>query len=114
MSKRTIIAVGISALALAVAFPGFLRARRKSASLPGCYLNLLQIDSTKDIWMNDNGKSPNEIPTWEDLRPYFRDSFIKDWGTNARPTCPAGGTYVLGRAGERVRCSVGGQEHRLP
>src|SRR5206468_12057348 len=112
---KTTFALSLIMLTLfAVAIPSFIRARRTTAGWPRCVHNLMQIDSTKDLWMKDNGKTTNDLPTWEDLRPYFQDWFVKEWGTNGRPICPAGGTYILGRAGEPPRCSIGGPEHTSP
>jgi hypothetical protein len=61
----------------------------------------MQLEICKDIWAKGN-KTTNDTPTWDDLRPYFPDG----WSNNI-PVCPAGGTYILGRVGERPRCSIG-------
>src|ERR1035437_3102582 len=88
-------------------FRAFLGMR--TAKLPACQQNLRQIWSSKDLWAGNEGKSTNDVPTWDDLRPYF-PAFMKlhpDW-TNGRPTCPRGGTYTIGHVGEWPKCSIGG------
>jgi uncharacterized protein YceK len=62
-----------------------------------CYANLNAIDRSKQIWMMEHHKTTNDIPTGDDLRPYFGD-----WP----PKCPSGGTYTIGRIGEIPSCSV--------
>ncbi len=53
----------------------------------------------KKLWAKDEGKSPNDVLTEDDL-----------YGTNdhLRVTCPVGGSYVFGRVGEKPRCSMPG------
>ncbi len=109
--------VGIVVLVLGVlvlAVPNYLRAHRRTASIPRCLLNLRQIEVEKQNFQLEHSKADSDAPTWEELRPCFQDWFVREWGTNDRPVCPAGGTYTLGRFGERPRCSVGGSEHELP
>ena len=64
-----------------------------------CLTKLSQISSAKDCgWALEHGKTTNDTPTWEDLRPYLKD-----------PTpfsCPNGGTYTIGRVGEMPTCSI--------
>jgi hypothetical protein len=91
-------------------FRAFLGVR--TAKLPACQQNLRQIEIAKELWADNEGKSTNDAPTWDDLRPYS-PAFMKnhaDW-TNGRPTCPRGGTYTIGRVGEPPKCSIGGYYH---
>ena len=74
-----------------------------------CVLNLRAIDQFKSQWMDANHKTTNDIPSWDDLLPYAK-SF--GW-TNAKPVCPQGGTYTIGRVGEPAKCSIGGPAHTL-
>lgn len=71
--------------------------------IPRCHGNLVQLELFKDQWASENRKSTNDTPTWDELRPSFPDRW-----SNSIPVCPAGGTYTLGRVGEKPRCSVGG------
>lgn len=78
-----------------------------------CMINLNIIQEAKVSWMNENHKTLNDIPSMDDLKPYF-GSHINDRGwSNGVPVCPQGGHYILGRVGESVRCSIGGIGHSL-
>lgn len=68
-----------------------------------CIHNLRQIESAKQTWALENHKDTNDVVTWNDIRPYLRYLL----------QCPQGGTYILGKAGEQPRCSIGGT-HVLP
>ena len=71
-----------------------------------CQNNLDEIQELKIMWATENHKTAHDVVTWDDIRPYFPNWF----GTNG-PTCPAGGTYTLGRLDEVPRCSIPG--HKL-
>src|SRR5262245_473272 len=104
-----IVAFGIvGAIGIGVTVMTFSTARVTSASL-GCVNNLRMIDGCKQTWALNMSKTNNELPSWEDLRAYLPDRW-----TNAKPTCPAGGVYVIGRLDETPRCSLGGPDHTLP
>lgn len=79
------------------------------SSVSRCKENLRNIQVCKELWANDNSKTTNDIPSWNDLRPYFPDR----WSNNV-PVCPSGGAYTIGRVGEPPKCSIGGYEHSLP
>lgn len=70
-----------------------------------CWATLKQIEGAKGEWAWEQHKTTNDIPLDADL-----------FGTNAyirfKPVCPEGGTYRLGRVGEKPTCSVPG--HILP
>jgi len=73
----------------------------------GCINRLRMIEGSKQQWMLENHKTTNDVPTWDDIRPYLnREGKI--------PSCPWGGTYTLGRMDEQPRCSIGGPSHTLP
>jgi hypothetical protein len=72
---------------------------------PPCRYNLLVIEASRQIWTW--GKT-NATPSWADLR----DRFPQSW-TNGMPSCPAGGTYTIGRPGDPAKCSIGGEAHTL-
>ena len=73
-----------------------------------CINNLRQIDGAKQQWMLEQHKTTNDVPTWDDLRDYIGQSGT----TGPVLTCPAGGTYTIGRVGEKPTCSIA--RHRLP
>jgi hypothetical protein len=78
------------------------------AFVPVCRNNLQAIVELKNQWAVERNKTTNDIPTWDDLRPYFPDR----WSNNI-PTCPDGGVYNIGRIGAPPTCSIGGFEHSL-
>jgi hypothetical protein len=113
MSKTFIIILAaIAVIVLVVGVPNFIRARSTRAAYP-CINNLRIIEAAKNQWMLDRGKTTNDVPTWNDIRPYF-----PSWLTlsNGMPVCPDGGTYTLWRVGERPTCSLGDKDpgHKLP
>ena len=93
----------LSAATLAVALPTIIVGRSASAS-NACVNNLMLLDKAKHRWAIENGRSMNDAPTIEELRPYLR----RMW------PCPQGGTYLPGKVGQPPRCSIGGEGHRLP
>jgi hypothetical protein len=60
-----------------------------------------QIDAAKEQWALDHKKTTNDIPTWDDLKPYV------ELNGNAELKCPAGGIYSIGKIGEFPTCSLG-------
>lgn len=105
MSKKlrfTLIVVAALTIAGIGLVPAIIRARTTPA-MNACVNNLRQLDGVKELWVAENHKTTNDAPTWDDLVPYLRH----------KPVCPQGGTYILGRAGQPPRCSVGGT-HSIP
>ena len=76
----------------------------RTDKLPACQQNLRRVEIAKGLWADNEGKSTNDEPTWDDLRPY------SDW-RNGRPTCPRGGVYTIGRVDEPPKGSIGGYNH---
>ena len=101
------ISIGLSIflvpMMLAIAIPNFVKARDVSMQ-NACINNLRQIDAAKQQWALGNGKNPGDVPTAEDLKPFFKNGVF--------PTCPAGGTYVIGAVSNAPTCSIPG--HKLP
>jgi hypothetical protein len=85
-----------------------LACERRSAKMSVCNYNLMQIRYAKQQWAGNYGKTTNDIPVWNDLRPFFPD----EW-SNRIPVCPSGGTYSIGSVGEDPKCSIGGKGHSL-
>jgi len=109
MKKKVAILSGVIAVAcfaLLFLWP-WLQARQVS-SASACVNNLRLIESAKEEWALENNKTTNDIPSWNDLRPY-----LPPLGTNGRFFCPAGGEYTIGRVGELPICSIGGVMHSL-
>jgi hypothetical protein len=69
-----------------------------------CISNLRQIDAAKQQWALEKGKAITDVPTTQDLTPYFKDAVF--------PLCPDGGTYTINAIGELPVCSIPG--HVLP
>jgi hypothetical protein len=70
-----------------------------------CVNRLRMIDGAKQTWMSEHHKTTNDAVAWSDIAAYLP-------GQGMMPTCPAGGTYTLGKLGEPPRCSLPG--HQLP
>jgi len=91
-------------LAVAVAvLPTFIRARKPSSN--SCINTLRQIYGATQQWGLENHKTPDDVPTWEDVRPYLSRG-------GSLPTCPKGGKYTLGRLDRPPTCSSPG--HTVP
>lgn len=69
-----------------------------------CRMQLREIDAAKAEWALAKSKTTNDMPTWDDLRPYLAHH-------GEIPICPSGGTYTRGRVGEPPVCSI--QTHTL-
>ena len=108
-AKTVLVSVPLMFLLLAIAIPNFVR-MRTSYALNACANNLWHIQAAKERWALDKHKTTNDVPTWDDLRPYI----TPDHPMNVLPSCPDGGVYTIGRVGEPVRCSIGGVGHTLP
>ena len=102
-------ALGVVILAAVVLLP-LVRGRDRSA-VAACFVNLRQIDGAKQQWAVEYKKTTNDVPTWDDVRPYFGSG--PKGLKHEIPVCPQGGTYTLGRADELPKCSVGGPSHTL-
>ena len=70
-----------------------------------CINRLRMIDAAKQEWGLEHHKTTNDVPTWDSIRFYLRRD-------GAIPTCPAGGTYTIGRLDQDPTCSY--PEHKLP
>ena len=67
-----------------------------------CINNLRQIEAAKEQWALERNAKTNDVITENDIKPY-----IKLDSSGNLPKCPAGGTYIIGRVGEDVKCSIG-------
>lgn len=69
-----------------------------------CIANLKRIEAAKLQWAIEYNKTELDIPTMQDLQPYFKDGLV--------PVCPSGGAYTLNSVGQLPTCSIPG--HALP
>src|SRR3954467_5312043 len=72
-----------------------------------CINNLRLIESAKEQWVKEHPNTTNHVLTWDDVRGY-----IGRGPSGVLPTCPADGSYTLGRVGEKPTCSIA--RHKLP
>jgi len=93
------IVVAILGLLTAIAIPNFARARTQTQRNI-CISHLREIDSIKQQWALEKGKTQaSDPPTEADLKPYF---WRQVW-----PQCPAGGEYRINGVGIAPTCSLG-------
>jgi len=108
-STKTIIAVIAVCIFAGWTIPHFMRAR--SARAYYCVNNLRIIESAKEDWAMEHNKTNGADVTWDDLRDY---SLGPGPSSGFIPKCPDGGIYIIGKVGEKPRCSIGGIAHTLP
>ena len=61
--------------------------QQQAAGVNACINNLRMLDAAKQQWALEKNKTATDVPTAQDLLPYFKDNLF--------PTCPDGGTYTL-------------------
>ena len=98
-----LIVVAILGILISMAFPNYVKSRT-NAQKQVCIENLAQIESAKQIWGVENGKTNGDAPADADL--FGTDRYMK-----MKPRCPGGGTYDLTAVGANATCTVSG--HRL-
>jgi septal ring factor EnvC (AmiA/AmiB activator) len=74
------------------------------ANANACINNLRAIEAAKDQWALEKQKTATDVPTTQDILPYFKDGTL--------PVCPDGGSYSINAAGDLPTCSI--QGHALP
>jgi len=101
-NKRAILTVValLAVINITLGIKWFIASRATPSAAP-CINNLRQIESAKEQWKLEQQKTVNDVPTWEDLKSYFKQ----------QPVCPEGGTYAWGKVGELPKCSIGGVGH---
>jgi hypothetical protein len=75
-----------------------------AANASACINNLHAINAAKQLWALDKQKNNTDVPTAQDLLPYFKDGTF--------PVCPDGGTYSINALSEAPTCTIPG--HVLP
>ncbi len=100
------IVVAIIGILIAIAVPGFLRARENSRG-QACQENLTKIDGAKEQWALELKLSNGTALA--DSAAYLGDANI--FGPNGyvkkEPLCPSGGTYTVSNIGTDPSCSIG-------
>jgi prepilin-type N-terminal cleavage/methylation domain-containing protein len=92
------IVVAIIGILIAIAVPGFLRAREISRQR-ACQENLTKIDGAKQQWALETRQTAGAPePGWDVL--VGDDLFIR-----FTPQCPSGGTYTIGALADPPACS---------
>jgi type II secretory pathway pseudopilin PulG len=98
------IVVAIIGLLAAIAIANFVRSRSTSQA-NACINNMHQIDGAITEWALEHGKKTGDpAPNLNtDLTPY-----IKLNSSGSIPSCPAGGTYIMGTVGAipQISCSL--------
>jgi prepilin-type N-terminal cleavage/methylation domain-containing protein len=90
------IVVAILGLLIAIAVPNFIKTRT-NAQKQVCIENLAQIESAKQIWGVEVGRTYGDAPDDSDL--IGPTLYIKE-----RPRCPAGGTIRFNAIGTNASC----------
>lgn len=99
------IVIAIIGLLATIALPNFMRARQNAQSKT-CITNLSNIESAKQIWGVEKGKTTGDEPTFAEL--VGPDLYIK-----RTPTCPAGGTFYINPIGDLATCTKSTEGHTL-
>jgi Mg-chelatase subunit ChlD len=94
-----LVAAGLAALSI----PNFIRARATSQA-NATINNLRQIDGAKQEWALENKKSPDAVPTPDDLKPYLVGGKL--------PPPVMGEKYVIGRVADPVVADVDARQAR--
>ena len=98
------IVVAIIGILIAIAVPGFVKARTESRA-KACQENLAKIDGAKEQLALETNMAPGDAVAMADIAGAAL--YIKK-----TPTCPGGGTYTVGNVGVDPTCSLGG-DHAL-
>src|SRR6185295_17700988 len=80
------IVVAIIGILIAIAVPGFVKARTQSRAR-ACQENLTKIDGSKEQWALENNKAPGAACTIADLYAADGSGYLK-----SSPICPAAGS----------------------
>ena len=98
----------VGLLAFAIVIPNLAK---QTASARPCIANLRDLDSAKQQWAVENGKTNGAVCTEGDIK-----QFVKLDSNGNLPKCPQGGIYTIGKVGESVTCSLGktNPNHVLP
>jgi len=90
------IVVAIIGIIIAIAIPGFLRAREVSRGR-ACQENLSKIEGAKEQYALEGNVPFDTTPTWTDL--IGNTLYLK-----REPTCPGGGAYTINDLDHAPEC----------
>lgn len=94
------IVIAIIGLLAVIAIPNFLK-HRLYAQKQVCIQNLSKVESAKQQWGLENGKTNGDVPASSDL--CGPSLYLKE-----TPSCPSGGTYSINAIGLTATCSTAG------
>jgi len=94
------IVIAIIGLLAVIAIPNFIK-HRMYAQKQVCVQNLSKIESAKQQWGLENGKTDGDTPELTDI--CGASQYLK-----VEPTCPSGGSYRLNAIGTMATCSTTG------
>jgi prepilin-type N-terminal cleavage/methylation domain-containing protein len=102
------IVVAIIGILIAIAVPGFIRARSQSR-MKSCQENLTKIDGSKEQFALENNKKPGDPVTEADLVDVSGGTgYLKSF-----PNEPSGYTYTIEVIGTNPTCTSGIEGHSL-
>jgi hypothetical protein len=104
--KRKAILLGVVLLLFGLMNIPSIPMARGHAQRAACINNLRAIQEAKIRWANNHHKEKTDLPVDSDL--FGEGLYLKQ-----KPVCPAGGTYILGAAGELPKCSLSERGHTL-
>ena len=90
----------IGLLVWAIVIPNFVKVRSDGGR--PCIEIMRELQSAKDQWALENGKTNGTVATENDIKPYIKLNAKGDI-----PSCPQGGIYTIGKVGENPTCSLG-------
>ncbi|HNY28911.1 MAG TPA: prepilin-type N-terminal cleavage/methylation domain-containing protein [Candidatus Sumerlaeota bacterium] len=100
------IVVAIIGILVAIAVPGFMKARTTSQK-NACIENLTKINGAKEQWALEKNQAQGATPT--DAVLFGAGLYLPK-----KPVCPAGGTYTLENVGTDPTCSLSLDGHVMP
>jgi prepilin-type N-terminal cleavage/methylation domain-containing protein len=99
------IVVGIIAMLIMIAVPGFMR-YRESSQRTLCKQNVEKIEAAKQLWGLESGKAAGDTPLPDEL--YGPNGYIR-----AKATCPGTGQdYLIKALGQTAQCQF--PAHQVP
>lgn len=94
--------LAIVAVLAAMLLPSLAKSKAKAQRV-SVLSNLRQIDGAKQQWALENNKSAGDVPTFDDIRPYFGRGELPSVG---------GETYALGSVGEPAAAEIAAADAR--
>lgn len=101
------IVVAIIGIIIAIAVPGFIRARSQSR-MRSCQENLVKIDGAKEQFALERNVGPGVAVAMTDLVATDGTGYLK-----STPNEPSGGSYTVANIGADPSCSTGYPGHSI-